>query len=112
MNELISTSQAVQLSGHIQTGLILDRAQVKKLLRQLEKFGAEIIGGEKIQSQLRGILDRRDWITISIAAVSAVDVRMGGVNIGIVQFKSVPTKTRLSPMQKWQRKNGLDRRSE
>jgi len=112
MNELITTSQAVQLSGHIQTGLILDRAQVKKLLRQLEKFGAEVVGGDMIQAQLRGILDRRDWITISIAAASPASARAGGVHIGIVRSKSVPTKTRLSPMQKWQRKNGLDRRSE
>ena len=112
MNELTITSRAVEVAGRIKVGLVLDRHQVKKLLREVAGCGANIVGCEVMKSQLAGILQRRDWLLVSISADSPSAARLTGVNIGIVQTKPTTKKNRLSPLQKWQRKNGLDRQAE
>ena len=102
-------SEAVELASRLKVGMQLARAATNKLLRHLEKMESEVAGCSIMQAQLRGVLARKDWLLISITA-NAATVRTVGVNIGIVQAKTVKTKTRLSPMQKWQHANGLNRR--
>ena len=109
MNELTLIPPAsMELGNRLQTGMILDRTQTKKLLRQMEQFGTGLTNCEAIKAQLQGVLNRRDWLTIGVS----VEFPAGHVHIGIVTNKPVTRKTLLSPMQKFQRKNGLDRRSE
>ena len=103
-------SEAVKLASRLKVGMKLDRAQTNRLLKTLENLESEVAGCAIMQAQLRDVLARKDWLVISITA-NAATVREFGVNIGIVQAKTVKTKTRLSPMQKWQKRNGLDRRS-
>jgi hypothetical protein len=103
-------SEAVELASRLKVGMQLDRAQTNRLLKTLENLKSEVVGCAIMQAQLRGVLARKDWLVIGITA-NAATVRTVGVNIGIVQAKTVKTKTRLSPMQKWQQRNGLNRRS-
>ena len=88
----------------------LDRTQTKRLLRGLEKLDSRIIGCEVMQGQLRGVLARKDWLVISVTAENPSAVRATGVTIGIIEAKAEKKSTRLSPMQKWQQRNGLGRR--
>jgi hypothetical protein len=103
-------SEAVELASRLKVGIQLDRAQTNRLLKTLENLESEVAGCSIMQAQLRGALSRKDWLLISITA-NAATVHTVGVNIGIVQAKTMKTKTRMSPMQKWQQRNGLNRRS-
>jgi hypothetical protein len=106
----ILTPAANELSTRINIRMRLDRTQTKRLLRDLEKLNSSIVGCDVMQAQLRNVLARRDWIVISIAAESPEAVARHGVNIGIVEARPEKISTRLSPMQKFQRKHGLLRR--
>lgn len=87
------------VASHFARTLILDRAQTRALLRRAERWMPGIVC-----SQLRAVLDRRDWLLISIVADPAT-VSRTGVNIGIVQASA--ERARKSPMQKWQAKHGM-----
>lgn len=103
-------SEAVELATNLKAGMLLDRADTNRLLNKLERMESAVPGCVIMCAQLRGVLARKDWLRISIVA-DPMTVRTAGVNIGIAEAKMTKTKTRLSPMQKWQRRNGLDRRS-
>ena len=102
-------SGAVELAMQLKRGMVLDRPNTNKLLRLLENLESEVIGCAVMQAQLRAILAQKDWVKIGITADPST-IRTTGVNIGVVEAKYVKTKTRQSPMQKWQRNHGLNRR--
>jgi hypothetical protein len=104
-----SGTMAVEISARLSAGLQLNRAETNRLLNTLENLNSSVAGCEIMQAQLRAVLARKDWLVISIEA-NAATVRTLGVNIGIVALKPQPIKSRLSPMQKYQRQHGLGRR--
>jgi hypothetical protein len=68
---------------------------VEVLLRRIGRFlffknsmPQVFVGRAIMESQLRGILDRRDWLLISISAASPSALATNGVQIGIVQLKA------------------------
>ena len=103
-------SEAVALSARLKIGMQLDRAETNRLLRTLENLASNVAGCTVMQAQLRSILARKDWLLISVSAASPEATRMTGVQIGIIQGKTPKLRTRQSPMQKWQQRNGLGRR--
>jgi hypothetical protein len=88
------------LVAHFARTMILDRADTRRLLRRAERLMPGIVC-----AQLRGVLERRDWLVISVVADPATVFRTG-VNIGIVQASAEP-RHKKSPMQKWQAKHGM-----
>ena len=92
-------------------GVQLDRAATNKLLRELEKIDSTATGYRIMLAQLRDVLKRKDWLLIDIAAETA-SLRKFGVSLGIIQAKIPKIKSpRPSPLQKWQQRNFLNRRS-
>lgn len=110
MNEIVLSQQAIELANVLSGGMVLDRPAVNKLLRKLATLDSGVSGCATMQAQLRAMLARKDWLRISISA-NAATVRTLGISIGIVESKPTPARRGLTPMQKWQRRNGLDRRS-
>lgn len=105
-----SRQETLDLATNLKAGMLLDRAETRRLLNKLTRLESEVPGCAIMCAQLRHALARKDWLRISIEADPAT-VRTSGVNIGIVEVKATKTKTRLSPMQKWQQRNGLNLRS-
>jgi hypothetical protein len=106
-NELTIHEASVGLLNRVQTGLRLNRAQTKMLLREIVKMLPPLVKRAVMESQLRAILARRDWLLISVSAENTI-----GLQIGIVQAKELKIKqSKLSPMQKYQQRHGLGRRS-
>lgn len=105
-----SFARALEISALLKRGMLLDRAATNKLVSKLESLDSDVTGCAMMIAQLRGVLARKDWLRISVVADPAT-VKTSGVNIGIAETKATKQpKPRLSPMQKWQRRNGLDRR--
>jgi hypothetical protein len=109
MNELTPAAmRGVELASLLTAGMLLDRAATKRLLRQLTALQSDVPGCAVMIAQLRGVLARTDWVRISIVADPRT-IRTAGVNIGIAEAQPAKLKTGLTPMQKWQRRNGLRR---
>lgn len=103
-------SEALEVSTLLTRGMLLDRAATNKLVNRLEALESDAAGCKIMIAQLRAVLARKDWLRISVVADPST-VKTSGVNIGIAEAKATKQpKPRLSPMQKWQRRNGLGRR--
>lgn len=94
----------------LRAGLILDRQQTRAFLRSLACVEGHCSGLVALRAQLEQMLARGDWARISVSASSAAALRQFGASIGVIERKMVVAKQRLSPLQKWQRKNQLGRK--
>jgi hypothetical protein len=108
---VVSTQLATANQEPVQTRIQLDRAATNKLLRDLERFDSTAPGLAAMLALLRSVLARRNWLLIGIAT-DVGPLRDVGFSIGILQAKIPKIKPpRRSPLQKWQQRNFLNRRS-
>lgn len=90
----------LSLAAQLKVGMQLDRAQTRKLLKQISQMNSDVAGCAIMQAQLQAMLEKKGWKTIIITAQSPDALRRFGVSIGY-GFGSEPT-TKLSAMQKEQ----------
>lgn len=110
MNELTQMFSGSNLAHQLKIGMRLDREETRRLIRSLEQLDSADPGLVIMYSQLRAMLVKKDWLRIHISATDIQALKLTGVSIGVLESKLEKRSTRLSPMQKWQRKNGLGRR--
>lgn len=105
---LITTTAS--LTESLKIGMILDRKQTNRLLNEISKLETDSPGCATMQAQLRSMLAQRDWVKISITAPDSDYLKKWGVCLGVAEYKLNAKSARLSPLQKWQRNSGRDRR--
>lgn len=95
----------------LRVGMILDRAETRALLRQLETLESSQPGFKIFVAQLQAMLERSDWVRLSVSSSSADSLRRFGATVAVIEYRLKPrAKARLSPLQRWQRDNQVGRK--
>lgn len=114
MNELTHSNWAAVFAEGRQFCASLDRRGVTSLLkmlcdqldRQVAAQAAPCAGLVSTCARLRGLLDTPGWTSAQVS--TPPDARQHGLTVGVTWAKPAARRG-LTPMQKWQRKQGVRR---
>jgi hypothetical protein len=73
--DLTPVSHPAELAKYFERGMALDRAEANKLLNFLQRFPDPCRGLGMFKSQLEAMLQRRDWVRISISSTGVEELR-------------------------------------
>lgn len=72
--------------------MLINRKGTRRLLKVLDRLEPGVTGRQVLIAQLRSVLARRDWQSISVEIDRSLARQVGG-SIGIVQFKQQKGRT-------------------